>query len=335
MAIAIGFDVSSYQSHVPAGNWDFGIAKNDNWAERHIKSMQDRGIPYTGLYQWVDPLLSIPTQIDNLITRARKWNVSFLWNDDEQWWSDWVKYMGTLSHTYAGTVPQLTAAHISGDFLQAAQLAKASGLPFANYTAQWVTRYAPQMATWLGDYDLANACYFDRNVSSVYHVSWEQLVTIANNLDNLGVLSGVLSKTDVKSKIVNSNILVPGQPKQTFRQFSDHIILPGETEVMDLDIFNGDMSAWIGGVAPAPAPLPPPTIPTFPQYKLNSWTWVLTIRQGPGTNYPIVVGAIADQYLTKLSPPVTAYATQNGWVKISQTQERWCGLSGLSLVTKG
>jgi len=311
----LGFDISSYQDHIPAGVWSFGIAKNDSMGERHLKSMQDRGIKYTILYGWIDELASVPAQVDNLITNAHKWGASGIADDDEQWWSSWAAYMGSLNHTYSGVVPALTPDHISNDFKQAAQLSKASGLPYVTYTASWVEERAPLIASWLGSYDLWNACYFDRNVGGTYKVTTDQLQQIINNLDNLPVLVEILKHTSVPKKIASPNVMPAGATSYKFRQFSSRIILPGETENVDLDIFNGteaELAAYFGGVSvPIPAPVP--------QVRIVNCDY-LAAHQQPDLNSAAIGWFTAGDVTNILAANSEWSQTAKGWVKSSYLQ---------------
>ena len=287
---------------------DFAIIKGDqNLAtDSHVFSAREAGLDVQ-LYFWHDPIQTSKTQIDWFMPDIEEHKPSAIWLDCEQSWANWTQFWANLrGEITSAQMLRVPPKAISDNALAVMQgLKKYTNIPIGIYTGQWfVNGYALPMAAWLDQYPLWLASYFDSNTVS-YPATWDFI-----NTTPPATFNPILSKRTWIPKTYQ------------ILQYSSRMIAPGQTSPYDWDID-------IRGVAPAPAPLP---APTYPSYRLNAWTWVLRVRSGPGTNYPLVAGQLSDQYLTKLSSPVTAYAVQNGFIKISQVADRWCGLSGLSLV---
>jgi len=240
----LGVDVSHWQ---PVVDWELlaenGVAfawmkaaqgsyAQDPSLAWHLKGAKTAGL-LCGFYHWVDPNNPAADQLENLKHAVGENEFSFLALDVEQYWVDWLEWQRReVTRFIPGkqiSERAQTLAGLAADWCR---------LPVLIYTrASFVTEYAPQMESWLGEWPLwlAHYPYANGRVS----LSWQTL------------------KTHYAPSI-QAPALPRGGSDWRFWQFSgDKFLLPGCQTALDLDFFHGsrqELFAWLN------QPVPPLTV---------------------------------------------------------------------------
>lgn len=296
-----GIDISHYQPSMPAAQMaqngaKFVIVKATSGASlvddrllQHVTEARSAGLKL-GLYHWVDPIQSAPANANHFLNQINTLKPDFVALDVEQWWSDWNKFWSfNRKEIPATAVPRLSPDVISAVSKEAVEIVAAQAkLPTLVYTARWFQSYAPGLASWIGNWPLWVASYFDYNKSN-YTQTWTQFQT---TLGSLG----------------SSPTLPNGALSWKFWQFSAKIILPGVTFPMDMDVFNGsqaDFDAFLQPSGPRPVGKP---------YRVLADN--LVIQGGPGMSFP-ALGLVHKDEIIEVE------RIENDYAKIVAPDERW------------
>ena len=156
----LAIDVS-YYNNLSTSQWDllakvldgviirlsFGLSQ-DSKAQTHINNANRVGLPFAG-YHWVDPTRDFNSQVDLYKSTVAKYGPASMFNDYEQYWSDWDAYMRQdLARAYATRFSPSQLNNYYKKFHDAAT----SGLsvPVGSYSADWfISKYSPDMGTWV------------------------------------------------------------------------------------------------------------------------------------------------------------------------------------------
>lgn len=131
----------------------------DKKAEQHIKDAKNVGLPFAG-YHWVDITVDREKQIAHILSLIDKFNPSSMFNDYEQYFTDWDAYLsGDYSEAYRTRAkPEFINTFNYLTHLRVSQEAK---VPVGCYSASWfIDGYAPLMNEWIKDANYWYAEYF-------------------------------------------------------------------------------------------------------------------------------------------------------------------------------
>lgn len=166
----VGIDIS-YYNNLSQAQWDllakvidFGIVRLcyglsiDPMAATHIANLKRIGKPFAG-YGWVDPTRSFTAQEANFESAVDHFKPASMFNDYEQYWSDWAAYMRQdLATAYA---TRLSPSQIEAYNLRFhADMTIRNGIPTGSYSGSWfISKYAPEMADWVYKKNYWEAAY--------------------------------------------------------------------------------------------------------------------------------------------------------------------------------
>ena len=125
----------------------FGI-NLDVMAEAHVAKANELGLPFIG-YHWVDPNRSHTAQLATYLKAVDLFKPRGMYNDYEQYWSDWAAYM---SQNYAEALRTKYSPSQINDFNLGWHVAtsKALAIPVGSYSADWfIDKYSPAMKEWV------------------------------------------------------------------------------------------------------------------------------------------------------------------------------------------
>ncbi len=183
-----GIDVSAYQVNVPWGELiknagiGFAIIKGDQAVAtaNHVSLARTAGVPVVGLYFWQDPTIPVSLQVQCFAEDIREYKPDFIWLDVEQWWASWTEWSKLWTKPPQITeaqVPKLTSVQISnhGKGVLTGLKALFPDLLIGLYTGTWfINKYSPDMETWMDEWPLWMAHYFDGGAGD-RKVTWAQL----------------------------------------------------------------------------------------------------------------------------------------------------------------
>lgn len=247
---------------------------------------------YFGIYHWVDPTASVSDQANRFSECIYQYHPDFITADNEQWWSDWGKWMKAIQGKIPWSdVPHLTSKRISktGKQFMDAIHANFPNLAFFNYTAKWfVSSHSPDMSSWIEDYPVWLANYIAEKYGDKWE-TWERFYALKDGL---------------------TRPLFPNKcTSWEMWQISSKWKFPGDfPEGYDTNIFNGtkeQFEAFINS-----DPLPPPEPPAFEWYEVTA-VLPLRVRSGPGLEYTVV----GHKYHGNQIP---VFSIENGWAKINE-----------------
>jgi hypothetical protein len=178
-------DVSEYQSDTKTGAslvpWqalkdhgvDLALIKMDWTTEGHVFGARRANLGI-GLYAWEEPILSLDYKIHLFDPYITKYKPEMLVEDAEHYWKVWSEYFEYLRGKRKDADVQKVPGDIISKSAQALAIAlQRYQLPLKIYTAEWFTSlYSPQMCTWLKNYDLILAGYYDAYLG-VRKVTWD------------------------------------------------------------------------------------------------------------------------------------------------------------------
>jgi hypothetical protein len=204
------------------------IIKNDSRLDEHVAQCLAAPVDYD-IYAWVDPIYSIPPQVNRLVRAIAKYRPKGVGVDAEQWWASWklwdLAIKGRLPWARVPILGPKTINNTHWQFvnLLAPQLPQFD-IPFIDlYTGKWfVGAYCPQMGRWIGTGSLRPwlAQYFDRG-KKPYKVTWEQFEAIL--------------------KTIGAPTLPKGCTWWHRRQISSRLIFEGCRYQLDTNIEGGDL----------------------------------------------------------------------------------------------
>jgi len=309
-------DVSYYNNLSPA-QWDllatvldgviirlsFGL-NEDVMAEDHIVQANRVGLPYAG-YHWVDPTRNLNQQVEFYKRMVAKHKPAGMFNDYEQYWTDWAAYM--RQDLMAAYATRFTAAELNGYYSKFHTATKSGlGIPVGGYSADWfVSKYAPDMNKWVTQENYWEARYF-----RYYDVGWWQA-----KQKELGRDFDIQHMKEIGAY---ARIF-----KGIGRQFESYVevggLWDGVRYHLDWNVFADEGFGRMFGVAvdaqPESEPEPEPE-PLFKTYTVRTNAWVRNAPKGRIIDYRLK-GAL-----------VMGFDAASGWVRIGVDQ--WMGLSVLA-----
>jgi len=167
----LAIDVS-YYNNLSTTQWDllatvldgviirlsFGLSQ-DSMAQTHINNAKRVGLPYAG-YHWVDPTRDFNNQIQLYKTTVAKYRPASMFNDYEQYWSDWAAYMRQDLVTAYAT--RFSPSQLNSYFKRFHDSAtNGLDIPVGSYSADWfISKYSPEMGNWVTKVNYWEARYF-------------------------------------------------------------------------------------------------------------------------------------------------------------------------------
>ena len=267
----------------------------------HLNNFRDRGMPVSG-YWWVDPTKDKNRQMDMICEETLKQKLPGIFNDAEQYWSDWAAYMRQdLATAYATRFTPDFLDNYYHDVYDGIKKG-ASGFEVGNYSADWfIDRYAPNMRNWIFDKN-----YWEARYLRYYNPS--ALPAIYNKFGKQIDIS-VLPEFEQYAPIVRG----------IGRQWESLVYVKGLYEHQDYNFFEDEaFNRMFGTSHPTDPPPPPPPEPEHTHtYLVN--TLALNIRSGPGTDYSKVGMYWTGQKVIVLSINGDWGRTDKGWIHLGYT----------------
>lgn len=284
-------DVSYYNNLSPA-QWDllkpvldgviirlsFGLTQ-DSMAQKHIDSANRIGLPFAG-YHWVDPTKDLNSQINFYKTIVEKFGPASMFNDYEQYWSDWAAYMRQdLATAYATRFTPAQLNNYYSKFHIAAQTKL--NIPVGSYSADWfISKYAPDMGSWV-----TKANYWEARYFRYYDSAW--WMTRQKELGKDFDISNMIEIAK-QAKII----------KGIGRQFESYIEVKGLSHNigyhLDWNVFSEEGYYRMFGIDPdqekEPIPVEPDVFVVVSQEVGNQ---ALRLRSKPDTSGTVLAGEVA------------------------------------------
>ena len=121
----------------------------DTSAQKHIDQCNRVGLPYSG-YHWVDPTVDMTKQLTKVVEVIRKFKPFSMFNDYEQYWTDWAAYeRQDLAECYRTrfTPEQLTTYYSTFNTKIRRMV---TTMPVGNYSASWfMDSFCPGIKDWV------------------------------------------------------------------------------------------------------------------------------------------------------------------------------------------
>lgn len=154
----------SYYNDLSSEQWDllatvldgvivrlsFGL-NEDTSAQKHVDQCKRLGLPYSG-YHWVDPTKNMTKQLENVVRVVDKFKPTSMFNDYEQYWTDWDAYMrqDLVEAKRTKFTPTQLNNYYSTFNNKIRQTIKS--VPIGNYTGLWfMDDFCPDMKTWIDE----------------------------------------------------------------------------------------------------------------------------------------------------------------------------------------
>ena len=138
----------------------YGVTE-DVGAFGHIAQAKRVGLPFAG-YSWVDPTWDWDRQINMYKSVVAKYKPLSMFNDSEQYWTDWAAYTRKdYSEAYR---TRFAPEQLNTFYKKFYDFSKTLGVPIGNYSSNtFMNDYSPQMREWVvpNNYWRASYPYFD------------------------------------------------------------------------------------------------------------------------------------------------------------------------------
>lgn len=321
----LAIDVS-YYNNLSSAQWDllakvldgviirlsFGLSQ-DTMAQTHINNANRVGLPYAG-YHWVDPTRDFTTQVNLYKNTVAKFGPASMFNDYEQYWSDWAAYMRQdLAAAYA---TRFSSSQLNS-FYKKFHDAATSGLniPVGSYSADWfLSKYSPEMGTWVTKVNYWEARYL-RYYDSVWWTAKQK---------ELGKDFDINKMIDIAkyAQIV----------KGIGRQFESYIEVGGLASNiayhLDWNVFTDEGYYLMFGVDPNEGEIPiPEVVDVYVAVSQQVGNQALRLRAEPNTSSLVLAGEVAGTKLKIIEDPkiaVTKIGVLDQWINVLDPQ----GLKG-------
>jgi len=311
----------SYYNNLSSAQWDllakvvdgviirlsFGLSQ-DTMAQTHINNAKRVGLPFAG-YHWVDPTRDFNNQIDLIKSIVAKYGPASLFNDYEQYWSDWAAYMRQdLAAAYA---TRFSPSQLNSYFSKFhSSVTSGLNIPVGSYSADWfINKYSPDMRNWVIKDNYWEARYL-RYYDSLWWTAKQK---------ELGKDFDINKMIDVGkyAQVVNG----------IGRQFETYIEINGFSNNigyhLDWNVFTDEGYYKMFGVKPneeIPIPVVPDVYVAVSQQVGNQ---ALRLRTEPNTTSSVIVGEVAGTKLkiiedTKLALPKIGVIGQ--WLNVIDPQ---------------
>jgi len=316
-------DVSYYNDLSPA-QWDllhnvldgviirlsYGLSQ-DSMAQKHIDSARRVGLPYAG-YHWVDPTRELNSQVNFYRTVVDKYHPASMFNDFEQYWSDWAAYMRQdLATAYES---RFTPEQLNSYYSQFSDATTSKvSIPVGSYSADWfIDKYSPSMGNWVTKKNYWEARYF-RYYDNAWWTSRQK------------ELGKDFEITHVKELARQAQIV-----KGIGRQFESYIEIKGLSANigyhLDWNVFTDEGFYRMFGVEPGSISEPAPVSQdTFVVVSKEVGDQALRLRSAPNTTAAVVAGETAGTRLKILGDPKLALpkvGVIDQWVNVEDPQAR-------------
>ena len=316
-------DVSYYNDLSPA-QWDllhtvvdgviirlsYGLSQ-DSMAQKHIDSARRVGLPFAG-YHWVDPTRELNSQVNFYRTVVDKYKPASMFNDFEQYWSDWAAYMQQdLATAYESrfTPDQLNSYYRQFSDATSNKLS----IPVGSYSADWfISKYSPAMGNWVTQRNYWEARYF-----RYYDNAW----WTARQKE----LGKDFEIAHMKELAAQAQIV-----KGIGRQFESYVevkgLSPNIAYHLDWNVFTDEGYYRMFGVEPGSEPEPEPvTRDTYVVVSNEVGDQALRLRSAPSTTAAVVAGETAGTKLKLLEDPKLALSRVgviDQWLNVEDPQAR-------------
>lgn len=314
----------SYYNNLNSSQWDlladvidgviirlsFGLSQ-DTMAQTHINNAKKFSLPFAG-YHWVDPTLDLNAQVKFVQSQVEKFSPASLFNDYEQYWSDWAAYMRQdLASAYA---TRFSPSQLNGYYFRFHQSMKSLvKVPVGSYSAEWfITKYSPDLGSWIYDENYWEARYL-RYYDSAWWLSKQKELGKNFNINKMIEIAQY-------AKIV----------KGIARQFESYAEVGGlDANIgyhLDWDVFSDDSYYKLFGVERPKTEEPIPEVkPVFVAVSQQVGTQALRLRAEPSTNADVLAGELAGVKLKVVETPelaLTKIGVIGQWLKVLDPQAR-------------
>jgi hypothetical protein len=316
-------DVSYYNNLSPA-QWDllapildgviirlsFGLSQ-DTMAQKHIDNAKRIGLPYAG-YHWVDPTRDINSQVNFLKNIVEKFKPASMFNDYEQYWTDWAAYMRQdLATAYATrfSANQLNSYYTKFNEISINKLT----IPVGSYSADWfISKYSPDMGTWV-----TKSNYWEARYLRYYDSAWWMA-----KQKELGKDFDISKIMEIAKQVKISQGIG--------RQFESYIEVKGLSSNigyhLDWNVFTDESFYRMFGVDPdqeeEPIPVDPDVYVVVSQEVGNQ---ALRLRKKPDTSAEVLAGEVAGTKLKILGDAqvsLTKIGVIGQWLNVLDPQDR-------------
>ncbi|MBI4731132.1 MAG: hypothetical protein HY781_03200 [Chloroflexi bacterium] len=196
-------------------------------------------------YWWDDPLVSANAQADfaGRTLTSSGLPVLSLWGDQEQWWSDWNKWLAARAGKLAWKdvpvfKPLPLDSHCKAFAEALVKVWPVTGL----YTGRgFITSYAPTMKNWLGNYKIWFAAW-GRQPPIATKMTWQELRTKwLPDYDPIFRDTGIVKENIVGHQFTGDKCILPGS-------YQD--ILGLKRKPLDVSVFQRSFMESLGEVSP-------------------------------------------------------------------------------------
>lgn len=288
----------------------FGLSE-DSKASVHISNAKRVGLPFAG-YHWVDPTRDFSSQINFYKSMVAKYSPASMFNDYEQYWSDWGAYLRQdLSTAYATRFSASQLNSYYSRFHEAAQ--SGISIPVGSYSAEWfISKYAPLMTSWIYKLNYWDARYF-RYYDNVWWLAKQKDLGKNFNISKVEEIANY-------AKIVNG----------IGRQFESYLEIDGLGENigyhLDWNVFTDEGYYRMFGVEPKEPEQPPQEEEnTFVVVSQQVGSQALRLRSEPSTSGSVIAGEVAGTKLQLDEDPklaLTKIGVMSQWLKVIDPQDR-------------
>lgn len=293
----LAIDVSYYNNLSPA-QWDllalvldgviirlsFGLTQ-DTLAQKHIENANRIGLPYAG-YHWVDPTKDLNSQVNFYKSIVEKYGPASMFNDYEQYWTDWAAYMRQdLATAYA---TRFSASQLNSYYKNFHDLSKSKlTIPVGSYSADWfISKYSPEMGNWI-----TKENYWEARYLRYYDSAWwnAKQTELGKDFD----ISKIIEIAE-QAKIV----------KGIGRQFESYIEVKGLNSNisyhLDWNVFTDESYYRMFGVDPDQEEPIPENPDVFVVVSKEIGSQALRLRAKPDTSALVLAGELAGTKLKLL-----------------------------------
>ena len=311
----------SYYNNLSLDQWDllapildgviirlsFGLSQ-DSMAQTHIDNANRVGLPFAG-YHWVDPTRDLNSQVNFYQSIVEKFKPSSMFNDFEQYWSDWTAYLRQdLATAYA---TRFSPIQLNSYYRKFYEISKRNlNIPVGNYSADWfISKYAPDMGNWVTKTNYWEARYFRYYDSDWWTIKKKEL---GKDFD-----INKIREIAKQAKIV----------KGIGRQFESYIEVKGlNTNIgyhLDWNVFSNQGFFRMFGIDPNKKPIPNDDVYVVVSQEVGNQA--LRLRAKPNTSSAVLAGEIAGTKLkilgdAKLAIPKVGVMGQ--WLKVLDPKNR-------------
>ncbi|HBG74217.1 MAG: hypothetical protein A2X25_03750 [Chloroflexi bacterium GWB2_49_20] len=314
----------SYYNRLSSGQWDllatvldgviirlsYGLSQ-DTMAQKHINNAKRVGLPFAG-YHWVDPTRDLNSQVGLYKTTVEKYRPASMFNDYEQYWTDWAAYMRQdLATAYAS---RFSSTQLNSYFTKFHNASKSKlNIPIGSYSADWfIRKYSPALGSWM-----TKSNYWEARYLRYYNAAWwtAKQKELGKDFDIKKI-----KEIAKQAQIVNG----------IGRQFESYIQVKGLSENigyhLDWNVFTDEGFYQMFGVDPKDEEEPTPVEPdVYVVVSEKVGSQALRLRAQPNTMAAVLAGEVAGTKLkimedTQLAKPKIGVIGQ--WLDVMDPQSQ-------------